>query len=254
MPRIVVSYAKPHKAAKYKDALRAVGGDDVTIVDACSTAPDAAGWAEHVAGADGLLLTGGSDVEPRRSGETEHASARVEADLARDSMEWTLLDAARAAGLPVFGICRGHQVINTYLGGTLWQDLDEAGPALRERHPDSGADRRKLVHEVEITAPRHPLGELIAGGGDPRVNSLHHQAVRTPAPDAIVVAEGPAGIVEALALDAPDWWVWSVQWHPEELVEAGDPGVHRALIEGFLTESRRAAGPAGGRGSRGASP
>lgn len=257
MPRIVVSYAKRHKAERYKDALKGIGGPDAEIVDACSRSAPPRDWAALIADADGLLLTGGGDVEPRRYGETEHPEARVETDPERDAMEWSLLDAARAHRLPVFGICRGHQVINAFLGGTLWQDLGEAGPRTSLLHADPNADsdepevRRALLHEIEVTKSDHPLGRLL-DASRPRVNSLHHQAVREPAADVTIVARGPEGIAEAMVVKDPGWWVWSVQWHPEELVEPGDALAHRTLFESFLESARIAAERRGTAAARGA--
>lgn len=237
MPRIVVSYAKPDRARRYKDALRESAGPEIEIVDAWSAEPPAGSWSDLIAGADGLLLTGGGDVAPWRYGEAERPEAGVHVDEARDEMEWSLLDAARARKLPVLGICRGQQVINAFLGGTLWQDLGESEPVARAGHPDSGEERAALVHGLDVVGRKHPLGELLADR-ELRVNSLHHQAVRDPAPGLAVIAEGPSGVVEALAGDDPDWWVWSVQWHPEELVCAADDPAHRSLFAAFVAAAR----------------
>ena len=237
MPRIVVSFAKLEKVRKYKEALqgsRGSGARGLELVDAWSQEPPYGDWAELLEGADGLLLTGGSDVEPWRYGETEHPEAEVEKTPARDEMEWSLLEAARAERLPVLGICRGHQAVNAFLGGTLWQDLAEVNETAKASHDCRDGDRRRPAHGIEVVSAAHPLGELLASAGELTVNSLHHQAVRDPGAGMATLARGPGGIVEATALEDPDWWVWSVQWHPEELVEPADAPVHRELFDRFL--------------------
>jgi putative glutamine amidotransferase len=233
--RVVVSYAKPDKARKYKDTLKGVGGFDVETVDAHSfAAPPPAGWRELIASADGLLLTGGADVEPSRYGESEDPAAGVYTTPERDAMEWELLEAARTARLPVLAICRGHQVVNAFLGGTLWQDLGQLGGDVRRDHDPDETDRRRLAHGVDVGSGSDPLSALLRSHAPFSVNSLHHQAVRDLAAELQVVATSPDGVVEAMALRDPSWWLWAVQWHPEELTEPGDHPVHGELFRGFL--------------------
>lgn len=232
---VLLSFAKQDKAKKYKDSLKGVGGPGVEVGEAWSAeAPPAGGWAALVGRADGLVLSGGVDVEPARYGERLEPSAGVEINLERDAMEWSLLEAARARRTPVLAICRGHQVVNAFLGGTLWQDLGAVGDETREIHRRDPADRRRLAHAVEAVPGDHPLQRLVSGPSPFLVNSFHHQAVKSPGRSMIVAARGPGGVIEATGLADPDWWVWSVQWHPEELVEAGDHPFNRTLFERFL--------------------
>lgn len=233
--RVVVSYAKPDKARRYKDTLRRIGGFDVETVDAhSSAAPPPAGWCELIGSADGLLLTGGADVEPSRYGETEDSTAGVYTTAERDAMEWELLATARAARLPVLAICRGHQVVNAFLGGTLWQDLGRLGANVRRDHDPDESDRRRLAHGLDVGPGSDPLSALLRSHAPFSANSLHHQAVREPAADLEVVATSPDGVIEAMAHRDPAWWLWAVQWHPEELTEPGDDPVHRELFRQFL--------------------
>jgi putative glutamine amidotransferase len=232
---VLLSFARQDKAKKYKDSLKGVGGPGVEVGEAWSAeAPPAGGWAALVGRADGLVLSGGVDVEPARYGETLDPSAGVDINFERDAMEWELLAAARDLRIPVLGICRGHQVVNAFLGGKLWQDLGALGAATREVHRCDPADRRRLAHPVESVPGDHPLQQLFFEHSPFLVNSFHHQAVQSPGRGMTVAALGPGGVIEATALSDPGWWVWSVQWHPEELVEAGDHPFNRTLFERFL--------------------
>jgi putative glutamine amidotransferase len=233
--RVVVSYAKPHKAQRYKGALNGIDGLDLEIVDAhSSAAPPPGGWRELIAAADGLLLTGGADVEPTRYGHAEDPTAGVYTTPERDAMEWELLAAARAARLPVLAICRGHQVVNAFLGGTLWQDLGRIGADVKRAHDPDESDRRRLAHGLDVRTDARPLSELLRTFAPIEVNSIHHQAVRELGEGLEVVATSPDGVIEAIAHLDPAWWLWAVQWHPEELTEPGDHPVHRELFRNFL--------------------
>jgi len=237
--RVLVSFARQDKARKYKDSITGVGGESTAVVDACSaSSPPAGGWRALVDGADGLLLTGGLDVEPWRYGEAPHATAGVETLPERDAMEWELLAAARAQRVPVLAICRGHQVVNAFLGGTLWQDLGEASATAKRAHDLRDGDRRRLAHPIAVAPGSGRLRELLAATGPFAVNSLHHQAVKSPGRGMEVAAVGPGDVIEATGLADPDWWVWSVQWHPEELLEPGDHPFNRTLFEQFLAAAR----------------
>ena len=151
-----------------------------------------------VARLDALVLTGGSDVDPAFYGQRALATTHV--DRARDEREMALLAAALDQGLPVLAICRGMQLLNVHLGGTLHQHLAD--------HPLG----RDGAHPVAF-AP----GSLLRGiyGADCAVNSLHHQAVDRPGAGLVSVGHAPDGTVEAVELPGRD--VVGVQWHPEQL-------------------------------------
>lgn len=238
--RVVVSFSKPEKGRKYKDSLKGVWGRDLELVDAHSGAqPPAAGWNALVKDADALLLSGGPDLEPARYGEETILDIGVDPLPGRDAMEWDLLAAAREERLPVLAICRGHQVVNAFLGGKLWQDLGLLGAEVKSRHDPDESNRRLLAHRLEVEPAASPLGELLQSSGPVAVNSLHHQAVRVPGSGMRVVAKSPDGVIEATDGIDPDWLVWTVQWHPEELVAAGDHPVHRQLFERFLARAEK---------------
>lgn len=158
---------------------------------------------------DGLLLTGGQDVNPVLYGQ-EPLPQCGELCILRDQMETLLLKRAVERDIPVLGICRGIQLMNAALGGTLYQDLPT-------QHPSSVSHvmtppYHQPVHTVEILE-NTPLAALLGSGTYP-VNSYHHQAVRQLAPSAKAMAVSSDGLVEALYL--PDRkFIWGVQWHPE---------------------------------------
>jgi len=223
---VLVASGTDEYADPYVEALRVVGVPTERIQVVTPADTEAAG--SLAAGASALVLCGGADIVPERYGEALLPDANVDPVPERDALEWALLDAARERHLPVWGICRGLQVLNVYLGGTLWQDLPTQHPSdvpheVRET-PDT------LAHTVQVVKPDAPIGELLAREV-PRVNSRHHQALKRMAEGFVPVAFSPDGLVEAAFLDRPDWWVRGVQWHPENLVALAQ---HRALWTDFV--------------------
>jgi putative glutamine amidotransferase len=175
---------------------------------------------ELLAEVDGLVLQGGSDVCPGSYGEDP---LRPEwcGDPVRDAYEIELIRACMAAGKPVLGICRGMQVLNVALGGTLWQDITTQNPACRTHRDWDVYDA--LFHPVEVD-PGSWLSEWTGIAGEHRVNSVHHQGIRTLGDglraEAVSVDDG---IVEAVRYDPSDSaepgeaapFAYGVQWHPE---------------------------------------
>jgi putative glutamine amidotransferase len=167
---------------------------------------------------DGLLLSGGPDVDPARYGDDYVHPATYGIDLDRDQFEIDLFDAALARGIPIFGICRGIQVMNVALGGTLIQDVSTEHPGAAEvghRQHERGLEDSAVGHELSAV-DSSPLP--IFGNNDLGVNSFHHQAIRDIAPELIPVAYSPDGLVEAVVMrEKPE--VFGVQWHPELMFE-----------------------------------
>lgn len=157
---------------------------------------------------DGILLTGGHDVTPEIYGEAPLASTFSCAK--RDLMEKLVLEDAMLKDKPVLGICRGIQLVNALLGGTLYQDLPTQHPTKTDHHQTPPYD--VPVHEVVIKEGT-PLSECL-GLSRIKVNSYHHQAVKDVAPKLKVMAESEDGLVEALYLPGARFF-WAVQWHPE---------------------------------------
>ena len=188
------------------------------------------GAADALRGADGLLLTGGDDVDPALYGEIPHPTFDV-AEPGRDAFEIDLIRRALDADLPVLAICRGLQVLNVALGGTLIQDIpSEPNPLLPH---DAEGPATTLAHTVTV-APGSCLAALVGPDGVRAVNSRHHQAVRAPGRGLVVTAVAPDGIIEAAEVPAARVCV-GVQWHPENFHATGD---FDRLFEGFVEACR----------------
>lgn len=166
--------------------------------------------ADYCAGFDALLLQGGADICPQLYGE-EITHARAPTDLTRDRFELELLREFSAADKPVLGVCRGMQLINVAFGGTLHQDLREAGATGSDHYVPELYDEHN--HEIGIE-PGGWLSSLYAGIGRGRVNSIHHQGVNRLGRDLVVEARSPDGVIECVR-HAKLRFVVGVQWHPE---------------------------------------
>lgn len=172
--------------------------------------PDAAHLAALVDRVDALVLSGGSDVAPATYGEPP-LRPEWAGDPARDAYERVLLDAALARGKPILGVCRGAQILNAALGGSLFQDLTHQLPgALVHRDPARYDDNE---HTVRLCKQSWLAG--LYGAGEALVNSVHHQAIKVLAPGLRACAWAPDGVIEAAG--DPQRLLFAVQWHPEWL-------------------------------------
>ena len=191
---------------------------------------DASAARSVIAATDGLVLTGGEDVDPALYGQARHERLST-VNRQRDETEIALVLAAREARKPILAICRGPQVLNVALGGTLIQDISSQVPGALPHEPDGGHDVRNVrTHEVTL----EPGSRAAAAVGETRisVNSLHHQSILEPAPGLRVTGRAPDGIIESVEGDRDDWWVLAVQWHPEEMNDSPEPwdrGIFRAF-------------------------
>ena len=177
---------------------------------------------------DGILLTGGHDVDPSVYGE-EALNGTVLCCKARDNMERLVLEDAMQKDKPILGICRGIQLINALLGGTLYQDLPTQHPSDIDHHQTPPYD--VPVHDVFIKKDS-PLYDCL-GSDRISVNSYHHQAVKDVAPCLEVMAESEDGIVEALY--KPFYrFLWAVQWHPELSYKKDDNS--RKIFKAFVRQ------------------
>lgn len=219
----------------YTEALRAVGLRPYVLPVLRAADADA-----MLEGVDGLLLTGGEDVDPARYGERPHP-ALGDVHAVRDEFELALVRAARARELPTFALCRGVQVANVALGGTLIQDLPSEWPDALPH--ESGRGRGDRTHGVALDA-----GSRLAracGATEISVNSMHHQALARVANGLAATAHAPDGVIEGVEWTGDDWWMLGVQWHPEELLDTPEPW-DRALFSAFAEAARNHALSAGG--------
>lgn len=189
--------------------------------------PDEGQRAAALAAVDGLLLSGGHDVDPAQFGAEPHRRLGTITPT-RDAAELSWVRQGLATGLPMLGICRGAQAICVAAGGTLYQDLAEEFPARTIKHRQE-APRAYPTHAVSL-APGSRLAGLL-GPGSIRVNSFHHQAVKTPPAGFAVTATAPDGVIEAIEAGEYRFCV-GVQWHPECMWREGTfLPLFRALIE-----------------------
>jgi putative glutamine amidotransferase len=202
--------------APYVDAVRRAGGIPILL-------PPGEAHADELLGRlNGLILTGGGDIDPSLYGGMPHPTI-YNLDPERDRAELGLVRHCLASGLPTFGICRGSQIINVALGGTLIEHLpDLVGESIAHRLPP----REPTAHAVTLT-PGSRLAGLLATR-ELTTPSWHHQAVRTLASGVNAVAQAPDGTIEAI--EFPDHpWLIGVQWHPE--LAAEQDRVHQRLFD-----------------------
>jgi gamma-glutamyl-gamma-aminobutyrate hydrolase PuuD len=227
MKRVVTvsgSSASADYPRPYQEALRAVGIELVPVSAAAHN-----GGAPMPADAAGLLLMGGSDVNPSRYGATRVGETE-EADDARDELECALIGEVLARDLPLLAICRGLQILNVQQGGTLIQHL-----ASTARHRQRTEDRGTPVHQVEIV-PGTTLAAIAGGSHQWGVNSRHHQAIDKLGEGLRISARDPEDrTIEAVELTGKRFVV-GVQWHPENM-SATDPCQAR-LFQAFANAIR----------------
>jgi putative glutamine amidotransferase len=187
---------------------------------------------------DGLVLHGGADVSPLSYGETP-LQEKWAGDKIRDEYEIDLVAAFERAGKPVFGVCRGLQLLNVAHGGTLYQDIATQLPQALQHRDASVYDRN--FHSVDIRDGTR-LAQLYDGGRRVKVNSIHHQAIKDLAPGFVVEAVCDAdGLIEAIRRpDRDKPYVAAVQWHPEFHQAGSDTIDDAALLDDFLAAARAA--------------
>lgn len=215
-PRVGITGTNPAQLKNYIEAVEAAGAEAVPLY---ADAPRPS--EEVIRRLDALILSGGDDIDPTEYGEAARDGMRVKIDAARDALELPLTRLALQRDLPVLGICRGIQTLNVALGGTLHQDVVEAG-LVRNSH-----QQRTFTPSPPEDAGTHPVhitqqSRLQEIAGTPRldVNTFHHQAVDRVAPDLVVTARsvekiGP-GLIEAVEMPGRRFVV-AVQWHPERM-------------------------------------
>ncbi|TDY50001.1 putative glutamine amidotransferase [Alicyclobacillus sacchari] len=209
----------------YVQGVEAAGGVPV-VIPYVSDAAVLGALAERL---DGLLLTGGDDVDPNLYGEEPQIGLGA-LEPARDRIELALIHMMRAQRKPILGICRGMQVLNVALGGTLYQDLPRQWKG-KLQHSQKAA-RGEATHSVRLQAGSR-VSACYHGETVVRVNSFHHQAVKNVAPVLQAVGWDADGLVEAIEGVDTEPLLVAVQWHPENMwrADSGALGLFQALVE-----------------------
>ena len=223
----LISIAPCSKMHDYEESVRRAGGDVHVIATESETPMDVVGRA------NGILLAGGGDVLPSLYGHDAHQTFDP-AEAGRDAYEIELVRLAGEAGVPLFAICRGIQVLNVARGGTLVQHIPDE--VAKDVDHNVREPRVAIAHDVWVTSGSlldRLMSDREEDGGFP-VNSRHHQAVRTLGSGLVTTATAPDGVVEAIE-DPSKPFVLGVQWHPENFYRTGE---FRALFEGFIEAAR----------------
>jgi putative glutamine amidotransferase len=215
MPLIAVAPASRND--DYLESARRAGAEP-WLLDRAQDAP-----ADVVRRVAGLMLLGGADVEPSRYGEAPHSTFQA-SETQRDEYETELITLALERDLPLLAVCRGIQILNVVLGGTLIQDIPSQTSSVIQHALAPGADAQAskavVAHEVSVTSGTRLhaiLGSQLDARGMCGVNSRHHQAVKDLGRGLVVTATAPDGIIEAIERPASTFCV-GVQWHPENFL------------------------------------
>ena len=220
----LIAIGQNRKMEDYLESVRRAGGEPIEVVVG-GEAPD-----QILSRVDGLMLTGGGDVDPKLYGEKPHGTFQ-EAETGRDEFEIALARTAIAKGLPLLAICRGMQVLNVAMGGTLIQDIpSQITGALQHSMPQP---RAGSAHEVWVSKESKLstlLKDHMEDGETCHVNSRHHQSVKDVAKGFEVTATSPDGVIEAMEKPEAPYCI-AVQWHPENFWRTGE---FRELFEGLV--------------------
>lgn len=223
-PRIGITSCS--KNADYEESVRRAGGEPVLLdwsVLGSAT--------EALSGVDGILMTGGPDVDPGEYGEERQPHVVSLAPSARDRFELALAREALARDAPLLAICRGMQVLNVAAGGSLVQDIPTSVPGAL---PHQLSEPKNAIAHVVRVAPGSRIAQLLSET-EIAVNSRHHQAVQRVGQGLEVTATAPDGIIEGLEKPEARFCV-AVEWHPENFVDTGE---FLPLFEGLVRASKR---------------
>jgi putative glutamine amidotransferase len=204
-------------ARRLADAVWAAGGEPLTMIAAAG--PAGTDWAERLRGIDGVLMPGGADINPTAYGQQISSEHVYDVDDLADEADITLVRYALSSGIPVLAICRGLQITNVALGGTLVQHMDAP-----HQH-----------HVAPVTIDKY-VDELGLSSATVEASCYHHQMIDQVAPGLEVIGRSTEGYVEAVKMDAPAW-AFGVQWHPEDNYDSNAPQLD--LFRRFVAEAAK---------------
>ncbi|MEY2737276.1 MAG: hypothetical protein RL683_394 [Actinomycetota bacterium] len=190
----VTRYAGVVNARRLLELVWAAGGEPLTLLPVAGS-----NWDERLAGFDGVLMPGGSDVNPRAYGEEPASDEIYGVDELQDEVDLSLVQYVFEKGIPLLTVCRGTQVTNVALGGSLLQHMDEP--------------HRHHVAQVEIESN---LAELGLSSGTVKASCYHHQILKKLGVGVVPIARAAEGHVEAVRYDSAKNWAFGLQWHPED--------------------------------------
>ena len=228
----VIAISNCFRMSDYLESVRRAGGLPFEVA-AGGAAPE-----ELLGQVDGVVLTGGGDVDPSRYGERPHSTFEA-AEPGRDEFEMALVKATLAAGKPLLAICRGMQVLNVACGGSLVQDIPSQVPGALAH--SVSPPRNAIAHTAALTRGsrlHEILGDLMEAGDLCPVNSRHHQSVARVAAGLEPTAIAIDGVIEGIERPGPVFCV-GVQWHPENFWETGE---FQTLFDRFVQEAVASAG------------
>jgi putative glutamine amidotransferase len=223
----VIGITPSNRMNDYLESVKRAGGEPRVL---------SMGTPPTLDGLDGVLFTGGGDIDPSHYRDARHPKTN-EPDAARDAFELALAKLALANDTPLLAICRGLQVLNVAAGGTLIQDIPAQSNQALGHHVDSPP--YAIAHEVWVnsdTALARVMREELDTGEVLQVNSRHHQAIGQTAEGFIVSATAPDGIIEAIERSSSRFCI-AVQWHPENFWRTGE---FRSLFEEFVKAAESA--------------
>lgn len=207
-------------SAYYSDSVIAAGMTPVIFPNAQNPAE-----AERLVDlVEGVVISGGDDIDPSSYGENDTGSKGNDASV--DTFEVAVVQAARSQGKPILAICRGLQLLNVALGGTLKQEVTSSGTVHELITDDTDPDDVNARRHV-VTFEEDGLLAEIYGSQEAKVNTLHHQGIANLAPELILEGRTDDGLIEAARCEG-GWWAVGVQWHPERM-----EGDHQAIFAAF---------------------
>lgn len=215
---IIARYAESTSATRYAaivtarrlaEVVWAAGGEPLSMLPVTDS-----DWSDRLTGIDGVLMPGGADINPTQYGQSIESDEVYDVDDVQDEVDIDLIRYVFAHNIPVLTVCRGTQIANVALGGSLIQDMEVA--------------HRHVVNPVTVT---DRVAELGLSNATVNASCYHHQAIDRVAPGVTPIAFGADGVIEAVAYDVPAW-AYGVQWHPEDNwdTEPGNLDIVRAFV------------------------